>query len=353
MQTLSRHAASVGLMVLVLLIATPAFAAEPDPSNTSDAPDKEHAAVKTLLKQIVELREQNKQLKQKLEQTRRRTNDGNLLHILRGDEKDRLRIREPLKKKLAELKVPNETEATKLGLRHQLNAGGVHALESWRITSLFQCGANIEGFAKKGDLLWEFRIGFMHGLGDAAVNQIVWINSANGKTHALLPVVKKNVAPLIKPAPKSGRRKPDQPLMTDWLAYHKASKQTRPAAVAAKLAELQRATIATIDDARAVLGTFYFEATGDLTIKDRVEVTDLFQLGVDVKGFGKKGDLVWKARVIKDKDGVVLAGWISSTTGELRTISLDEPQPRNNRRGRSFQPDRLRPSHLDSRRPNI
>lgn len=300
------------------------------------------AEVEQLRKEIAALKDANKKANERITEMSRWVDFGNLLVSPKDSKSRRFLPNEVFREKLNRGTVKTIKEAEKLAMTNQFRtAGGLGAMQSVGVRRLFQLGTTMPGFAKVGDLIWVVHVQRMGMHPRGGLNQIHWINNANGRIRTLMPNEREGFRPVISPGRIETARKGAIDEGTNWLFHVGKSEKSLPSEIATKLASLKQSTIATVDDARSIMGTFYFEATGELTIKDKVEVTDLFTLGVDVAGFGKKGDFVWQARIAKKGVGVVIAGWISSTTGELRLIGLEKADPK--------RLDRLSP-HLDERR---
>lgn len=291
------------------------------------ADEKLSSEVEQLRKEIAKLEEVNAKTKEELKVLRGFVDHGNLLLQLTNSRYATLGAKPALQEQLNKGKVKTVKEAEKLALQHHMKlAGGLGAMQSWGVHRLFRLGSPIPGFAESGSLIWVVHVQRSLGLSPRnGINQIIWIDNATGKMRTLMPFGRQ---PRLRVTPPTDSRKASSDSAVNWIGYVLQPNKTWPDNVNKKLATLKKSTIATLDDARSVMGTFYFEATGNLTIKDHVEVTDLFELGTDVNGFGKKGDLIWQTRVIKKGAGVVLTGWISSSSGELRLIGMDKPDPK-------------------------
>jgi len=137
------------------------------------------------------------------------------------------------------------------------------------------------------------------------------------------------------------------PNAANLLPYIDRDINKTPDDIAAKLAPLRdrKNIVRNVESARSIIATHKFETTRKLTINERVEVTGLYQLGGDIPGFGKKGDLFWDARVTDKKTGAVLAGgWISVSNGELTAEyprQFTPPSRDDEPRDDAAQPDRF------------
>jgi hypothetical protein len=64
----------------------------------------------------------------------------------------------------------------------------------------------------------------------------------------------------------------------------------------------------------------FMMASGGLQAEETVSVVGLLRIGVDLPTFATSGDLVWIVRISHQFRGVTQEMWISSTTGEVRTM---------------------------------
>jgi len=73
-------------------------------------------------------------------------------------------------------------DARRIALQAYFRAGGVRALQSVNVAEAFRVGADVAGFAHRGDFVWEARI---HETGD--LSAIIWVHAGSGATCVLFP----------------------------------------------------------------------------------------------------------------------------------------------------------------------
>jgi hypothetical protein len=61
---------------------------------------------------------------------------------------------------------------------------------------------------------------------------------------------------------------------------------------------------------------------GGLDARAGSKVTALFLLGQDIADFAKEGDLIWDVKITRGADRISDELWISSTTGQVKSILL-------------------------------
>jgi hypothetical protein len=87
-----------------------------------------------------------------------------------------------------------------------------------------------------------------------------------------------------------------------------------------KLRILSASKVPTVSQAKKVAFSYKFKSLGGVAAEEAFDVVGLVQIGIDVKDFVKRGDLIWDVRVSHLFYGVTQEMWISSTTGAVKCI---------------------------------
>ncbi|MGH7389611.1 MAG: hypothetical protein ACREM3_09165 [Candidatus Rokuibacteriota bacterium] len=105
----------------------------------------------------------------------------------------------------------------------------------------------------------------------------------------------------------------------DLLWLLESDRRALGAELRSALERLDRSSVPTVEKATSAALRFEM-AHGGITAEEGARVVGLLRIGRDVPSFAGQGDLVWVVRIDHSFSGVTQEMWISSTTGQVRTM---------------------------------
>lgn len=93
---------------------------------------------------------------------------------------------------MSSAKVPTARDAETIVMRHIIASpnDGLSATETIAAKLSFALGADISGFGKKGDRIWQ-----VHRVSFAETTSIIWVNAETGTMHVVFPKQEQNAEP--------------------------------------------------------------------------------------------------------------------------------------------------------------